>query len=151
MSDELLQLLRAGMSDGDTPKRRSADRDRWTDDRLDMFERMVMPAVGIVATHTAQLDAFTQAMEMHRDLLRERLDSQDKMLLRIHEATRTTNGSVAAANLAIAALERENAREAGEREALARRLAARAWIKPSVAGVVASVFGVLLGKLLGVI
>lgn len=151
MSDELLQLLRAGMSADDSPQRRSGDRDRWTDDRLDMFERFVAPALGVVATHTAQIDAFTQAMEMHRDLLRERLDSQDKMLERIHDSTRKTNGSVAEAKMAIAALERENAREAGEREALARRLAARAWVKPAAAGVFSSVFGVLVAKLLGLV
>lgn len=151
MSDELLQLLRAGMSEGDIPHRRSGDRERWTDDRLDMFERLVMPAVGIVATHTAQLDAFTQAMDMHRDMLRERLDSQDKMLERIDRATGLTNGSVATAQLAIAALEREGAREAGVRTALEKRRAARAWIKPSLVGVFASVLGVLLGKVLGVV
>ena len=151
MSDEAIRaFVRTAMAGDDIPRRRAADgRERWTDERLDMLERMVGPAVGVAAAHAAEIGAIRDSLELHAVMLRERMDGQDEYLRRIDAATKATNGSVAEAKRDIAMLQQINAREEGQREVLARRLAARAWIKPSVAAVAGSLLTVLLAKALG--
>lgn len=98
------------MSDDDgQPRRRSMDRDRWSDDRLDAFERQVLPAATMAAAHKESIDELRERMDKCFDRLRDELGEQ---LRGIYEEARKTNGR-------LGGLEDERARREGATAALA--------------------------------
>jgi hypothetical protein len=119
-------------------RRRSMDRDRWTDERMDDFARVTGPAAGMVAQHEGQIDALKDSLaRMERDS-KERFDRAFEKLDRITRHVERTNGRVTdlEKNKAVEEALRAAAASAVEerRKTLALHLAAHGWVRPTLAG-----------------
>lgn len=138
------------MTNNDPPQR--IDRDRWTDERLDDFVRLVGPAAGLVAQHAGAIDGIQdQLTRMEKDS-KERFDRAFEKLDRIDHHGKLTNGRITELekDKAVEAALRAAAANAVEerRKTLALNLAAHGWIRPALAGGLTALAVLAAGKLI---
>jgi hypothetical protein len=134
-------------------RRRGTDRDKWPDERIDEFARLVAPSVATGAQNHIELSMLKDGLQRHEKLVRAGFERIEATLESIEAHVSVTNGRVtqlekseaveAALRVAAAAAVEER------RQTLALRVAQHGWIRPTVGGGAAALVVAVATRFMG--